>query len=197
MAGSVHPGGFDVAVSLLLTVLAVAIRIGGVSNASCCGSGTLFTIFSSSSLRRLVALLLRQQYIPPSNFVSESESCCGSLVDQLDGLSGPVIQKTLVAPQVQFSQSCGHACCHAPNGFLRSAVRYSGTVERRVFRAMAATDRLGQGDSWIVKLVSVVASRFVYCRQRCGDDSANERTNDCTDGYLSSTCSGRRTSTCF
>ena len=39
--------------------------------------------------------------------------------------------------------------------------------------------------SWIAMLVSVVASGFVYCRQRCGDDSANERTNDCTDGYLS------------
>ena len=30
-------------------------------------------------------------------------------------------------------------------------------------------------------------SGFVYCRQRCGDDSANKRTDDCTDDYFSST----------
>ena len=30
-------------------------------------------------------------------------------------------------------------------------------------------------------------SGFVYCRQRCGDDSANERTDDCTDDYFCST----------
>ena len=90
------------------------------------------------------------------------------------------MQKTLVSPQDQFRQGGGHACCRAPNVFLRSAVHYSGTVVRQVFSAMAATGRLGQGDSWIVTLVSVVAAEFVYCRQSCNDDSANERTNDCT-----------------
>ena len=43
-------------------------------------------------------------------------------------LSGPVVQKTLVTPQDQFRQGGGHACCPTPNGFLWSAVHYSGTV---------------------------------------------------------------------
>ena len=90
------------------------------------------------------------------------------------------MQKTLVTPQVQSSQGGGHACYHAPNVFFTvcsSLQWYGGTTG---VQWLPLT-----GDSWIVMLVSVVASGFVYCRQRCGDDSANERTNDCTDGYLS------------